>query len=92
MNGGSVKRENSAYDEDAIEVGTCNSGETIDSCTAASNKYARTDWCKAGQNMKITISCDGHTTSTEAQSCAGIFWAKKQTVIVVIKLEFISCM
>ena len=84
FNGGTFNKVDGAYDEDAIEVGKCNCGETIESCTAGSNIYERTGWCKAGQRMKITISCNGHTPDKETQSCAGIFCAKNKLVIVRI--------
>ena len=67
FNGGRFNKVDGAYDEDAIEVGKCNSEERIDSCTAGNNFYTRTDWCKAGERMKITIACDRHTPGTEPE-------------------------
>ena len=59
------------YDQDAIEVGQCRSGESINSCTSSNNKYKKTGWCKKGKEVKITISCEGHTKGTEKDSCPG---------------------
>ena len=76
FNGGKFHRQSGRYSEDAIEVGTCRSGETIDSCTGGFNKYKTTERCKAGNGVKITISCDDHIPGTEVESCLGIFSAK----------------
>ena len=37
----------------------------------------KTPWCKAGNGVKITISCDDHIPGTEVESCLGIFSEKK---------------
>jgi len=57
------------YDQDAIEVGKCRSGESINSCSSGCNQYKNTGWCKKGNGVKITISCEGHTKGTEKDSC-----------------------
>ena len=61
----------SAYNVDAIEIGFCKSGETIDSCTGGNNYYENTSRCQTGKYVAITISCTGHTPGTEKKSCRG---------------------
>ena len=61
----------SSYNIDAIEIGFCNSGEAIDSCTGGSNYYENTARCQTGKYVAITISCTGHTPGTTKKSCRG---------------------
>ena len=68
---GTLNKENSEYCEDSIEIGMCNSGDTIDSCTGGSNKYSKTEWCQTGNQVKITITCNGNTKNSELSSCTG---------------------
>ena len=63
------------YAKDAIRIGTCKTGEHLESCSEGCNdkgvgngKCAK---CAAGEAVKITVTCDGHTTNTVSASCAG---------------------
>ena len=69
--GGKFNRANSAYSQDAIEIGKCAAGQTIDSCTSGSNQYKLTGWCKAGHTVKITIACEGNKEGSAVSSCKG---------------------
>lgn len=66
---GTYKREYSEYCKDAIEIGVCRPGETIDSCTGGSNKYQKTGWCSAGNSVKITIACNGNPQGSSLSTC-----------------------
>ena len=70
LSGGTHTRGGS-YSEDAIEIGTCQAGEAIDSCTGANNHYKNSNWCKAGNEVKLTISCDGNAQGSEKKTCRG---------------------
>ena len=69
--GGTLHVPDSAYSEDAIEIGECRTGQTIDSCTSESNNYELTEWCKAGNNVKITIDCEENKQGSAVASCIG---------------------
>ena len=71
LTGGSVHKESGTYSVDAIEIGSCRSGETIDSCTGGHNDYKTNRWCRAGSQVKMTISCDGIMQGSLKTSCKG---------------------
>ena len=88
--GGVISEKNIQYKEDAIQVGKCNSGETIDSCKAQKNLYTNTESCEAGylydgKHIGLTISCNGHTAGSEIHSCTGKIHNEKY----MIKLQYI---
>ena len=71
LTGGSVNKEHAAYSVDAIEIGSCRSADTMDSCTGGHNEYKNTGVCHAGSPVKITISCDGIMQGSQKKSCKG---------------------
>ena len=66
---GTFERSNQKYSKDAIDVGRCNPGDTLEKCTGGGNGYivGSDNWCSAGKGVKITISCKGD--STQSSSC-----------------------
>ena len=68
---GGTHTRGGSYSEDAIEIGTCQAGEAVDSCTGAANHYQNTNWCQAGNEVKLTISCDGNALGSEKKTCGG---------------------
>ena len=72
FSGGEFTKMDASYSENAIRVGKCRPGESIGSCTGGGNYYDQfISSCNAGKNVKITISCDGHTPGSEIISCIG---------------------
>ena len=69
--GGEYKKMDANYVENAIRVGKCKPGESISACTGGANSYELGSSCHAGKNVKVTISCDGHTPGSEIISCIG---------------------
>ena len=67
------------YETNAIEVGTCHSYDTIDSCSSGHNHYKNTEDCKANSPVKINITCSGHLSVVEKASCTG-----KQCYILLV--------
>ena len=69
----SGRRLAGVLDEDAIKIGQCNSGDTLEACTGGCNDYTRADGgcakCGVGKRAKITIACQGN--STKYSSCNG---------------------
>jgi hypothetical protein len=63
------------YTTDAIRVGACNKGEILECCHGGCNDKGTGKGqcanCAAGQGVKITVSCEGHTDGTVSSSCAG---------------------
>ena len=59
--------------EDAITIGECSTGDTLDACTGGCNDYRRGDdacaKCGVDKKAKITIACQGN--STKYSSCNG---------------------
>merc|ERR1719291_446774 len=60
--------------EDAMPVGTCKAGESLDKCTGSPGFNAWGDfgnhngWCKAGQNAGFRMYCDSGSGSTSSSS------------------------
>ena len=72
FSGGEFTKMNASYSEYALRVGKCRPGESIGSCTGGGNYYDEfVGSCSAGLNVKVTISCDGHTPGSEIISCIG---------------------
>ena len=59
------------YSRDAIRVGQCNNGDTLERCTGGCNEYEVGNGgcanCVAGEDVKIKIACQGG--STKSSSC-----------------------
>ena len=71
FSGGEVMKMNANYSEYAIRIGRCDPGESISSCMGDSKSYNYAPGCRPGNEVKITISCDGHTPGSEIISCIG---------------------
>ena len=68
---GKYLRTNEAYEEDAILIGRCRKGESLEKCTGTMNRYTLDfRMCRAGEKVAITISCDGVTPLSS--SCKGM--------------------
>ena len=72
------------YETDAIEVGRCNSYDTIASCSSEHSHYENTEDCKSGSPVKITITCSGHSPLLEKDSCTG----KQCLILQAVSLVF----
>ena len=62
------------YTKDAIRVGKCYEGEELESCTGGCNDKGVGNGCAkcaAGENVKISIRCKGHTDGIEKLTCKG---------------------
>ena len=50
------------YDVDAMPVGDCKAEEELTKCTNGGNAWGkfndRNGWCKKGQNIGVTVTCD----------------------------------
>ena len=73
---GELERTNSAYDEDAIRLGRCNSNEDFLSCSNGCNDKGIGDGgngckCSAGNNVGFKLSCAGRIPGVEYNSCDG---------------------
>ena len=71
---GVLERTNSAYTEDAIRLGRCNSDEDFLSCSIGCNDKGIGDGCQrcsAGNIVGIKISCSGMVAGTESTLCDG---------------------
>ena len=76
---GDVKKNGKRFDVDAFEIGQCNKGESLDSCTGYKNNrlgdtpaaYAKTERCRKGEKVGFRLLCDGHPEKTEKNSCRG---------------------
>ena len=72
-NNGKQLRTHKGYDEDAIRIGDCKDGESLEECTGGCNDKGVGDGnCSAGKNVGITITCDGQILDTFLSSCEGI--------------------
>merc|ERR1711981_1033000 len=65
--GGKVKRTNDVYDADAMPVGRCKEGESLDKCSAGGNAFgdlSKTygrfggDSCRKGQRIGVNVVCE----------------------------------
>ena len=65
FDGGAKARTSAQYEEHAMPVGKCNSGEALDKCTAGGNAFGNLDdrngWCNAGTDIGVEVVCQGHT-------------------------------
>ena len=52
-------RRKGMFTRDAFEIGACRSGEELNACTDGNNVRRFSDHCKAGNNVRIEITCDG---------------------------------
>ena len=77
---GVVVKTNSAYSEDSIRLGRCNSGEDLQSCSSGCrdkglgngcSSFFECCNCDAGQAVGIKVSCTGLVAGTEINSCDG---------------------
>ena len=85
---GVQERANEKYDEDAIRIGKCNEGESLEECTAGCNEKGLGDGCakcSTGNDVRVTITCEGHTPDTFLSSCKGI---PQITVAKVFAISF----
>jgi hypothetical protein len=59
--GGFVKKTNAIFIKDAMPVGKCNAGESLDSCTGGENAHGDLDGqngqCKAGNPVGVEVTC-----------------------------------
>ena len=88
---GDQSRSYARYDEDAIRIGRCRYGESLEACTGGCNERGVGDGCAAcsvGNNVAITISCDGRVPSSS--SCSGIPNTTAAKVLVIIFNYFIQ--
>ena len=70
FSGGEFTKMDASYGKHAIRVGKCGPGESIGSCGGA-KRYKLVGTCMSGKDVKVTISCDGHTPGSEIISCIG---------------------
>ena len=58
---GQVRVTGTSYNKDAMPVGKCNSGESLDKCTAGGNAFGNLDtnngWCNKGQEIGVEVAC-----------------------------------
>ena len=82
------------YDVDAVLLGACYQEEALESCSAGCNnrEVGNTNCgnCKSGENVKITIRCDGHAEGLEVSSCEGINLFNRCNLWVYDKSKFNS--
>jgi hypothetical protein len=61
-NGGRVRTTNAVLTRDAMPVGQCGPGESVDSCSAGENAFGqledRDGRCKAGMPVGVEVICD----------------------------------
>ena len=59
---GSYTSTRAKYEVDAMPVGDCKAGEELTKCTGGGNAWGnfndRNGWCKKGQNIGVTVTCD----------------------------------
>ena len=59
---GTYKSTRNTYDVDSMPVGECKPGEGLMKCTGGGNGWGNLDyragWCKKGQKIGVTVTCD----------------------------------
>ena len=84
MNGtidGNDKRNK--YSIDAVRIGKCYPGEDLEACTGGCNDKGVGNGCAecaAGESVKITIKCEGHTEGAEKTTCEGNIESQKHVL------------
>jgi hypothetical protein len=80
-------RTNKNYDEDAIRIGQCNKGQSLEECTGGCNDKGLGNGCAScstGNEVALTITCEGNTPDTFMSSCKGITRITDANVLTII--------
>merc|ERR1712051_858503 len=63
---GSYKSIRNTYNVDSMPIGECKAGQPLTKCTGGGNAWGnlnyRGGWCKKGQNIGVTVTCDAPVT------------------------------
>ena len=69
--GGTLRKDEGKYQQDAVMIGMCNSFDAIDRCTGGFNSYAFPSNCRVGNNVKLLVACDESIPGSVLSSCSG---------------------
>ena len=64
FNDGAHARTSAKYEEHAMPVGKCNSGQPLDECSGGGNAWGNLDlnngWCNSGKDIGVEVVCTGN--------------------------------